>query len=503
MTVFAAALLLACELVAAPAKGAPNQETRAHSGSLPLSRLEVIRRAADQNPQVAAARSDILRAQAQAGRVEAARHPEITVLSFISTALRAETVGAHSPQSTRSVYSLRLEDLTAAFGTSITLTQPLYTFGKIDLRQEATEHAERAGEATTKMTQADVALEAVKLYETHLMAREALVFLDEIEAYTQKAIDEAETHLEDHDPDASEEDVLRLKTGLAILRMGRHQAEAGLEQTREGLRAYLNLEDDAVLAPSETAFAPLTMPTPTPGPTPTGAPIGASTSTTAPTSGSNANEKASAPPHLVALAFERRPELKALRHGIAGYEKLAQAIEADYYPDIFLYGILSGAYTPGREYQTSRYVFDPLAHFLPAALIGARWTLRWDAPTHEAAEVRADVARLAGLLEWANHGIPAELNKAYQDADRARRDLSELDRTLPLTKQWAVRASADYGIGLGTSRSIADAATAYVQMKVASLDAVYRLNVALAELAKATGTLTDGEGTIYPGSHSP
>ncbi|MBK8014979.1 MAG: TolC family protein [Deltaproteobacteria bacterium] len=493
MTVFAVALLLACKLAAAPSEGRSEgvPSPSSVSVSVPLSRLEVVRLAANQNPQVAAARSDILRAQAQQGRVAAARRPEITVLSFISTALRAETVGAHNPQSTRSVYSLHLDDLTAAFGTSITLTQPLYTFGKIDKRQEASEHAEKAGEHTTRMTQAEVALEAVKLYEAHLMAREALVFLEEIEVYTQKAIDEAETHLEEQDPDASEEDVLRLKTGLAVLRMGRHQAEAGLEQTREGLRAYLNLENGAVLAPSEPAFAALSTP------------IETSTNASAPNSKGDADTNAGAPAHLVALAFEHRPELKALRHGIAGYEKLAQAIEADYYPDIFLYGILSGAYTPGREYQTSRYVFDPLAHFLPAALIGARWTLRWDAPTHEAAEVRADVARLAGLLAWANDGIPAELNKAYHDVERARRDLSELDRTLPLTKQWAVRASADYGIGLGTSRSIADAATAYVQMKVASLDAVYRLNVALAELAKATGTLTDGEGTIYPGSHSP
>ena len=100
MTVFAAALLLACELVAAPAKGAPNQETRAHSGSLPLSRLEVIRRAADQNPQVAAARSDILRAQAQAGRVEAARHPEITGLEIFFGQFRyVSTAGADGASS--------------------------------------------------------------------------------------------------------------------------------------------------------------------------------------------------------------------------------------------------------------------------------------------------------------------------------------------------------------------------------------------------------------------
>jgi hypothetical protein len=61
-----------------------------------------------------------------------------------------------------------------------------------------------------------------------------------------------------------------------------------------------------------------------------------------------------------------------------------------------------------------------------------------------------------------------------------------------------VRASADYGIGLGDSRDVTEASTAYAQLRVAYFHAKLRHNVALAELARATGTLTSGAGHLYP-----
>ena len=63
-----------------------------------------------------------------------------------------------------------------------------------------------------------------------------------------------------------------------------------------------------------------------------------------------------------------------------------------------------------------------------------------------------------------------------------------------------VLASADYSIGLGTSQELVDALVAYVQLRTAMMDAYYRHNVGMAELAQATGTLTDEHTSLYPQS---
>ena len=82
---------------------------------------------------------------------------------------------------------------------------------------------------------------------------------------------------------------------------------------------------------------------------------------------------------------------------------------------------------------------------------------------------------------------------------RFRADLAKLAVSLPQAKQWMVRASADYSAGLGPSSEISDAVQAYVALRVAELDAAYGVNVALAELARATGTLGTGDLGLYPG----
>lgn len=439
--------------------------------ALRISRSDVLARAIEQNPQVTAERAELLLARARQGRVRAARFPELSITAGIATGLQAdlEKPPDHGVNSTRSAYDFSLtRDLSATFAVQAKLLQPLYTFGKIDRREEATDAAHDAAKARVEMKAADIALEAAKLYEAHLFARSALLFLEDSESFAQRSLEETEFRLQEGDPEIKVQDQLRLKTAVSLAKVGQAQARAAARQSLEGLRAYLLIPSSTEIIPAEDFIEPISS---APGPL----------------------------ERLVQQALEERPEIQALEHGIVAFHRLADAESAAYFPDIFLMGLISAAYTPGRDWVTSRFILDPMGHFLPMALLGARWTVQWDSAGRRADEVRAQAFRLTALLAWAKAGLPAEVNKAYQDAVHRRTALEELEEALPLTKQWTVRASADYGAGLGTSREITDAAEAYVRVKLSVLDAVYNLNVALAELAKATGALTTGVSELYPG----
>jgi outer membrane protein TolC len=198
------------------------------------------------------------------------------------------------------------------------------------------------------------------------------------------------------------------------------------------------------------------------------------------------------------LALANRPELRALREGQAAYDKLAEAEQADDLPDFFAMAFASGAYTPGRDLVDSRFYYDPLNHFVPGALVGVRWRFQGGMATRRADVTRAMASELARTKEWAILGLPAEVTRSFEDVRRAKLDVETSEAAVQKAKKWMVRASADFGVGLGGTREITDAASAYAQLRVANFHAKWRHNVALSLLAKATGTLTGDNRRLYP-----
>ncbi|MEL7368472.1 MAG: TolC family protein, partial [Myxococcota bacterium] len=349
-----------------------------------ISRLDVVIRATEQNPQVASARAEIHRYEALQNQVFAARFPTIGVQVGVATSLQAELVDENGATSRRSAYKdFSFDQLSAAFLGRVLGTQPLYTFGKIDLRGEAATAGLRASRAQVRMTQAGVALEAAKIYEGLLYAKAVLLFLDDIQGIAEKTLEQTEDLIDEGAPDVSIQDILRVKSAQGLAELGRTEAEAGISQATEGLRAYLGLGKHAEIIPQDEYLAPISI-------------------------------QPTRVEDVIDLALNNRPEFDALKQGILAFDKLAAAEAAGYFPNIFLAGLVTAAYTPGRQFTQSRYVFDPLGHFVPAALIGAQWEIQWDMAGQRAEEVRADAIKLTGLLKWAEQGIPAEVNQVYQ-----------------------------------------------------------------------------------------
>lgn len=430
-----------------------------------FTRQGAIDRAMARNPQVAAARAQVAAASAQKKQADAARWPIVTIDAGVGPALEAELVPGTEVTSVEDDFAF--SDLTAAFGTEISVVQPLYTFGKIGHRRSAARSGIQAREAQTEMTRAEVAVEVARLYEGYLFARDALLFFEQVEHSLDRSIESTRERLDAETPTVTEQDLLRLQSALSLSRVGKHRARAGMRQAEAGLRAYLGLDPDEPLELAPTELAALE----------------------------------SAPGDLdglVAVALDRRPELDALGFGAEAFGDLARAEHADYYPDIVAIASLSAVYTPGRDDLDTRFVRDDLNHVTPAVILGLRWQFQGPSPGGRADERRAEAAQLARQRDWARQALPAEIELHYQDVLRARADITSAAEGYESAKKWVVRANADYAIGLGEADELTDATEAWARLRTAQLEAIYRHNVALAELAKATGTLR-GDSSLYTG----
>ena len=432
-----------------------------------LSRGGAIELALSQNPRVAAARAVESQAEARRSQVQAARLPSITATVGVGPSLKARLVPGSGVESTENAYGdVGLNDLSVGVAGQVEVTQPLYTFGKLDERWRATGHEIQARRAQGEMTRAELAKSVAEIYEGWLTARDAERFFDEAEHWLARTIEDTELAIKS-DSQVTEQDLLRLQAGMAALRLGSNQARTGRRQAEAGLVAYLALPTGTPLAPKEDSqeLLPSTLPDTL---------------------------------SLIALARERRPELRALSSGSLAYRALADAEAAGNLPDFFAYASVRGAYTAGRDLAQSRYVYDPLGGYFPVLLLGARWQVTGTMASGRADEQRAMASELEHQGRWAAMGLAAEVTKAFEDIQRAKGDVEQAAKGIKVSKEWLVRASADFSIGLGSSKDVADASQAYVQLRVAALDAAYRHNVALAELARATGTLGDSTHKFYP-----
>jgi outer membrane protein TolC len=440
-----------------------------------LDRRAVVRAVLATNPQVAAARAEEAVVTAQARQVDAARWPIVSLTAGIAPSFKATLVPGSGATSVEHQYdNLSAGDLSAAFVGELSVIQPLYTFGKIASRQEALEHALRARTAQTRMQGADVAFEVAQIYEGYLLARDGLRFMDETIHWLDSTLQATEERLAQGIPGVTDREVLRLQAAIGMAEMARHQAAAGKAQAAAGLAAFLGLPAGEEIAVAEDDLRPV---------------------------GHVPDEFLT----LAGLANDHRPELAALSQGRLALEAFARAEAAGFAPDVFVMGLLSAAYTPGRDWLESRFVVDPLNHFVPAALIGLRWQFQGDMAAARAQEQQARADGLRLLDTWARAGIPAEVRRAYEDVRRARADIEVGSKAITKAKQWMVQSSADYTVGFLDVREVSDAVAAYVSLRTALMKATYEHNVAMAALSKATGTL-DGDGTMFylaPDERSP
>jgi outer membrane protein TolC len=433
-----------------------------------IDRWTAVHTALKQNPQIAAARAEEDALRAQQRQVTAAHWPFVALSLGVGPSDKATLVPGTSVTSVQQQYKdFTWTELSAVFFGNLTVIQPIYTFGKIAHRGEAADHGLRAREAQTRMQSADVAFEVAQLYEGMLFARDAGRFFEEMKSWLEKMLQQTQEMVAKKVGHANERDILRIQAAMGMADLGIHEARAGEAEARAGLIAYLGYSQSDVLEPAEDELAPV-------GPIPGDL------------------------DQLVRTARENRPELVALREGERGLAALARAEHAGLWPNILALGILDVAYTPGRDWIETRFVVDPLNHFVPGLLVGLRWELQGAMAPARAAEQRAHANVLLHLGEWASDGIPAEVRKSYEDAARAQKDIDSVATAVKKAKEWMVGASMDYNVGLLDVREVADAVSSYVTLRTAQIRARFQYNCAMAGLSKAVGDL-DKNAEIYPG----
>lgn len=421
-------------------------------GTLVLGLDDCIRRALTSSPELGETRADIELAEAKLNEAKAHRYPQIEFLGLLGPISKAR-----GNQVTSSDRIDHLHGLTFFARGDATLVQPLYTFGKISERMSAATHGIEVDRAKKAQKANEITLKVKEYYYGLLLARELKALVSEVGELLSKAREKARTLLDKGSDNVDALDIYKLDAFSGTVRKYTEEAQKGESLALEALRAQMGLPADAVFD--------IATPRLTPDENMTGADLSS----------------------YLEAAKLKRPEYRQLKEGLQARAALVKAAKADYYPDLFLGGYLSGAYSPDRDRVTNPWVPDEFNHLWAGIALGLRWKIDFGITSAKVAQEQAQYNRLMSTNDYANANIPLQIRKAFLERQEAEKSIAANRDAYSNAKKWAVAASANFDIGIGPAKEIFDSLQSYATMRSDYFRSIYNYKMSLANLDYAVG----------------
>ncbi len=446
-TVIMCAALLAALFFAVSAFAAENTDKVKQV----LGLEECIRIALKAAPELGEAQADIENTASRLEEAKSYRYPQIEVVSLFGPAPSAKREDLVKTDKT-----FQFSQLTWFSSADATIIQPLYTFGKISENMKAATHGIEVERSRKEQRANEVALKVKEYYFGLMLARELKEVVLEVQESLAKARSKAQKMLDQGSNGVDESDLFKLDAFSGEVAKYLAEAKKGETLALSALKTRLNLPISAQL---EISSERLEM------------------------------DDAATPGYDVYLDRARasRPEFKQIAEGLKARSALVEAAEANYYPDIFLGGLLSWAYAENRDRIHNPYINDSFKHLNGGAALGVRWKLDFGITGAKVSGERAQYNRLLSTKAFADANIPLQVKKYYLDQKEAESSVTASKFAYSNAKKWAVTALANFDFGVGPAKEIFEALQAYARMRASYFQSIYNYKIAGANLEYAIG----------------
>ena len=326
---------------------------------------------------------------------------------------------------------------------------PLWTFGKITSTWRAAEAQIGVGEADVRAAKAAVRTDVRRAYFGLQLARDGLALLKEATDKLDAALEGMRKKVKAGDGD--EIDLLRLETARAELDGRLATAQSGETIALAALRFYTGVEQGF-----DIPDTPLKPPK---------------------------NELAALPLYLDhARGF--RPEMAKARAGLAAREALVDLAKARMLPDVGLAFTWSYSNAPGITDQLNPFVRDDANYLRYGVALGLQWKLDFAPGAARVRQADAQLEETRQLARFALGGIATEVEKAWSEAQEAKKRVDAYQRASRFARQWMIKVAQGIDIGTMEERELVDPARQYALQRYSFLSALMDLNMAMATLAE-------------------
>jgi outer membrane protein len=428
------------------------------AGAAPVLNLkQLLDMAYKYSPDVKASKSEVKLAKEQKKEVHGYRWPQ-----FDTTAVGGVVPNARLPQ-VRSVGKHatlfvpdpkdKLHGMNVFGHLDFTLTQPIYTFGKIAYREEAAGKNVEIKKLGVDAKRGEVMYQVAQAYYGLILAQQGKDAVKDARTYLGDAKERINRLLRVGSANVKESDKYRLNMYEAALGKFEAQAEEGSKTAYTALKALTGSTQDFQV--------------PTDLPSPDKAPAGLD--------------------YYVQTALELRPEFGQLKHGLVARQLLVDAARADRLPSFFfaVVGQLAGA--PGRKYNPDPYINDYFNDSGAMPVLGAKWHFDFGIMKAKIGQAQAELEQLQWQEKTALMGIPVEVAKDYGTLQENYKGSAALEKAYINARRWLITSFSNFDMGLAKMDDIFTAFERYGAFRGDYLQALYDYNLAVVQLDKDTG----------------
>ena len=340
--------------------------------------------------------------------------------------------------------------------TQATLTQPLYTFGKISHARAAAEAGARAYELGASYAERALDERAFEAYLGLQLSAQVEKVFERGRAELGKFKRRVEESLRDERGEYTSNDLRRLVIQDADLTARELEVQALRTQALAGVRVGCGLPPSAevLLAEGRLKPYPLTLP-----------PL----------------------EDLWGAARRERLDLRGLREGVEARESLARKAVADQLPNIALLGLFMYSIGTSADDSPDPFANDPFNTFGYGFMFGLDWRVSLGDLLSEPA--RADAALIKARAELAGREQEAylALSERHAQVRRYEGTLAARAEAARAGKQWMVATLMSKSAGILTSDQATQSLAGYFTSSLAHEQSIFEYNMAVARLWAAAG----------------
>jgi len=415
---------------------------------------ECIRTALKVAPEIGEAQADMELTLTKLQEAKSYRYPQVDIMTLFGPAPGAKREDISPIVNTNA--SFNTKDLTWFTSADLLITQPLWTFGKISENMKAAGHGIEVDKAKKQQKANEVALEVKKYYYGVLLAREMKGVLSELQEYMAAGKKKVRELIEHEVPSGDEMDLYKIDAYAGAVNKFMEEAIKGERLALAALKTRMGLTEGIEI---DVATERLTMD----------------------------NDPETDIETFIKQARLQRPEFRQLKEGLAARSALVDAAKANYYPDLFLAGVLSWAYADKRDRIDNPYITDRFQHAYGGLALGLKWHLDFGIIGAKVAAEQAQLNRLQSTNSYAEAFIPLQVRKAWLEMKEAEKVVIITKDAFTSAKKWGAAALANFDFGIGNPKDVFEAVEVYGKMKADHYQAIYNYKIAKANLEYAIG----------------
>lgn len=404
------------------------------------------------HPELGEYKKNIEIYRAKLSQAENAVFPQIELMAIGGPSPKAEKE-ALSPEIKTDVKSTTINGV---FGMiTVQVIQPIYTFGKISGYKTAAEGGIKVSEAELEKKRSELILKIKELYWSLALVRDLRGLATEIKDELEKVIKKTEEDLKKDIPSADELTLYKLKTFLGEVKRNLNEIDKNEAVITEAIKFMTGI-------PLSQKVNIITVPL-------------------------KYEEAYINKDDMINRAFKLRPEMIQIKEGLKAKEALIDVEKSNLYPQIFalLKGNLSGA--TNRDKIHNPYISDPLNSSYMAAVLGMKLNIDFGITKGKIKEAQLEYEKILEKKKLAEQGLPMQITKAYLEYLEATKSAMDMEEAYQNAKKWLVTADANFDMGIGDTKDLADAVLAYATTRVSHLKTLYNQKMAIANLLQASG----------------